>query len=106
MKEYIQVITTTHTKESAEEIANTLVENRHAACVQIVGPITSIYWWKEKIERTTEWVCIAKTRRDLYSGVESTIHQIHPYEIPEILAVPIVEGSQNYFSWIDRILGE
>lgn len=104
MKEYVQIITTTDTKESAEKIANALVQNRLAACVQIIGPTTSVYWWEKKIEKATEWLCIVKTRRDLYKTVESTIRRNHTYEIPEILAVPVIEGSESYISWLDEEL--
>jgi len=104
MKEYIQIITTTDTKESAEKIANALVQNRLAACVQIIGPMTSVYWWEKKVEKATEWSCIVKTRKDLYKTVESTIRLNHTYEIPEILAVPVIEGSESYISWLDKEL--
>ncbi len=102
MKKYIQIITTTNSKENAEKIANALVTNRLAACVQIISPVTSVYWWKEKVERTAEWLCIAKTRRDMYKAVEQSIRSNHTYEIPEILAIPVVEGSESYFSWLDK----
>jgi len=105
LQEYVQVITTTETKEDAEKIANILVQKRLAACVQVLGPITSVYWWKEEIERATEWLCVIKTRRDLYKRIEVAIRCNHPYETPEILAVPVLEGSESYFSWLDGELG-
>ncbi len=104
MKEYIQITTTTDTKENAEKIVNTLVQNHLAACVQIIGPITSIYWWKQKVEETTEWMCIAKTRKDLYKAAETSIRSNHPYETPETLATPITNGSEECLSWLDREL--
>ena len=72
-----------------------LVERRLAACVQIVGPIRSTYRWKEQIETTQEWQCVAKTRRELYERVEEAVKSLHPYEVPEILAVPIVAASDT-----------
>jgi len=105
MEEYIQVTTTADTKETAEKIATVLVQKRLAACVQIVGPISSVYWWKGKVEKTNEWLCIVKTRKNLYEAVEASIKANHTYEVPEIIAVPIVEGSKGYISWLDEELG-
>jgi periplasmic divalent cation tolerance protein len=104
MGDYIQVMTTTATEEDAQRIAQALVERRHAACVQIVGPIRSIYHWQGNVETSPEWLCLAKTRQDLYPQVEATIRSLHPYEVPEILALPIVAGSASYLGWLDREL--
>ncbi len=101
MKSYIQVTTTTETKELAEKIAYSLVEAKLAACVQITGPITSIYRWRGKVENIQEWLCLIKTQDDLYNKVEATIKSLHPYETPEIIAVPIIKGSKEYLRWID-----
>jgi len=101
MTEYLQVITTTDRPDKAAEIARTLVQQRLAACVQVAGPITSTYRWQGKIETSQEWQCLAKTRRDLYGQVEKTIRQIHSYEEPEILAVPVADGSRSYLAWLD-----
>jgi len=102
MSEYIQLFTTTEKKEDAEIISREVAEKRLAACVQIMGPITSTYWWKEKVEKTEEWLCIMKTKRDLYEDLEEAILSIHPYEVPEIVAVPIVAGSQSYLEWLEQ----
>ena len=101
MKSYIQITTTTETKEQAEKIAQYLVESKLAACVQITGPITSIYRWKGKVENAQEWLCLIKTRDDLFKKVEAAIKKLHPYETPEIIAVPIVKGSKEYLKWIE-----
>jgi periplasmic divalent cation tolerance protein len=101
MPDYIQVVTTTDKREDAERIARELVEQRLAACVQLVGPISSIYRWQGQIETAQEWQCWAKTRRDLYDAVEQAIRVLHPYEVPEILAVPIVAGSAAYLEWLE-----
>ncbi len=105
METYIQISTTTETKEQSEIIAQHLVEAKLAACVQIVGPITSIYRWKGKVENAQEWLCLIKTRDDLYNKVETAIKSLHPYETPEIIAVPIVKGSKEYLNWINDELG-
>ena len=101
MKSYVQISTTTATKEQAEKIVQHLVETKIAACVQINGPITSIYRWKGKVENAQEWLCLIKTREDLFDKVEAAIKSQHPYETPEIIAVPIVKGSKEYLNWID-----
>ena len=93
--------TTTALREEAERIARELVEARLAACVQIVGPITSTYRWQGRIETGEEWQCWAKTRGELFARVEEAIRRIHPYEVPEILAVPVVAGSASYLAWLD-----
>jgi periplasmic divalent cation tolerance protein len=100
MESYIQITTTTETKEQAQTIAEYLVMEKLAACVQITGPITSIYRWKGKIENAREWLCLIKTRDELYNKVEAAIKSRHPYETPEIIAVPIVQGSTDYLSWL------
>ena len=104
MKRLVQIYTTTNTRENAEKIAKALVENRLAACVQIVGPVASVYWWRGQIEETAEWLCIVKTRRSLYDTVGSAIRRNHTYEIPEIIAVPVVEGDEDYTSWLNSQL--
>ncbi len=101
MTDYIQVVTTTERKEDAERIARALVESRLAACVQVLGPITSTYRWKGAVETAEEWQCAAKSRGGLYANIEETIRRLHPYEEPEILAVPITHGSEGYLAWID-----
>ena len=102
MKSYIQITTTTETKEQADKISQHLVETKLAACVQILGPITSIYRWKGKVEKAQEWLCLIKTRDNLYAKVEAAIKSVHSYETPEIISVPIIEGSKEYLSWIDK----
>lgn len=106
MPEYIQVVTTTERREDAERIARMLVEERLAACVQIIGPIGSTYRWQGAIETADEWQCWAKSRRDLYQEIEQAIARLHPYEVPEILAVPVLEGSAAYLAWLDGQIKE
>jgi periplasmic divalent cation tolerance protein len=101
MKSFIQISTTTETKEQAQKIAKFLVEQKLAACVQISGPIESTYRWKGKVETASEWLCLIKTRASLFKKVETAIKKLHPYETPEIIAVPIVKGSRKYLNWLD-----
>ncbi len=102
MTDYIQVVTTTQRKQDAEAIARALVQERLAACVQIVGPITSTYRWQGQIETSEEWQCWAKSRRALYDEIEQAILRLHAYEVPEILAVPVLAGSRSYLAWLDE----
>jgi len=100
MTPYVQVVTTVERKEDGEDIAKTLVERRLAACVQLVGPIKSMYWWKDEIETAKEWLCYIKTHESLYDELEEAIKAIHPYETPEIISLPILSGSEDYLEWI------
>lgn len=101
MTDYIQVLTTTAARADAQAIGNAVVEKRLAACVQIIGPITSTYWWEGKVETTEEWLCLIKSGRDLYERLEETIRKAHPYDVPEILAIPVTAGSERYLDWLD-----
>jgi periplasmic divalent cation tolerance protein len=102
MAEYIQVFTTTASHEDAERIAGELVGQRLAACVQVLGPITSTYRWQGAVENSQEWLCLAKSRRELYEQIEKAIRSIHPYQVPEILAVAVVAGSADYLAWMNE----
>mgnify|MGYP001086787762 CR=1 FL=1 len=101
MSDYIQILTTAGTRDDAETIGRTLVNERLAACVQLSGPVLSTYRWQGSIETSQEWLCLVKTRADLFEQVEAVIHRLHPYEVPEIIAVPIVAASRRYLDWID-----
>lgn len=100
MKSYIQISTTTETKAQAQKIAGYLVGQKLAACVQISGPIESTYRWKGKVEKALEWLCLIKTRASLFKKVETAIKKLHPYETPEIIAIPMVNGSKDYLRWL------
>jgi periplasmic divalent cation tolerance protein len=107
MAEYLQVLTTVGRREDAEALARVLLEKRLAACAQISGPVTSLYWWKGKIERTEEWWCLIKSERRLYGELEKALKGAHPYETPEVLAMPVVEGSADYLAWLSgELAGE
>lgn len=99
--EYVQVLTTTGSKKDAERIAEKLLENKLAACIQ-VSPISSIYRWKGKTEKGKEYLCIIKSQKKLYKKIETTIKTIHPYEVPEIISVAVSCGSKRYLAWIEE----
>jgi periplasmic divalent cation tolerance protein len=100
MGENIQITTTAGDVKTAEKIADHLVDRKLAACVQIAGPVRSVYRWKGNVEKTEEWQVIIKTRKDLYADIEAAIREAHPYEVPEIIALPIVKGGKDYLKWI------
>ena len=104
MSKHLQVVTTVDTEEKAQEIARALVEQRLAACAQVLGPITSTYRWQGQVETAQEWLCILKTREELYEELEQTLRSIHPYEVPEILATPVAAGNPAYLAWLDETL--
>ncbi len=104
--EFIQIVITVEKEADGEKIAAALVARRLAGCVQISGPISSIYHWRGKIEKAREFVCTAKTRRDLYPEIEQLVLDLHPYEAPEILATPILQASPSYLDWLKSELAQ
>jgi periplasmic divalent cation tolerance protein len=88
-------------KDTAEKIAGLLVASNKAACVNILPGITSIYAWKGQIESTQEHLLLIKAHKDYYQAIETTLRDHHPYELPEIIAVPIERGLPEYLHWID-----
>lgn len=102
MADYLQLSTTAGSEEEAERIGAALVERRLAACVQVLGPIASRYRWQGEVETAREWICLAKTEASRYPQLEAAIRELHSYEEPEIVAIPIVAGSAGYLAWIDE----
>lgn len=97
---FIQVQTTTDSEQLARRIASTLVERRLAACVQVLGPATSTYRWQGEVQIATEWLCLIKTTRELYPQLEAALRELHSYQTPEIIALPISSGSEDYLQWL------
>ena len=104
MTDKIVILSACDSEEQATRLARHLVELRLAACVNIVAGVRSVYRWKGAMEDTAEWVLVIKSRRDLFSSIRSEIAKIHSYEVPELLALPVVEGAENYLAWMDREL--
>lgn len=100
MSEAIQVVTTVATEEAAAALAAALVERRLAACVQVWGPIRSVYRWAGAVESAEEWVCQIKTLAWRFPALEEAIQELHAYDVPEILATPVVAGSEAYLAWL------
>jgi periplasmic divalent cation tolerance protein len=101
MTEFVQITTTTAARADAERIATELVERRLAACAQISGPIQSTFRWQGKMENAEEWYCTAKTDRGHMAAIERLLAELHPYEVPELVATPIVAGSAAYLKWVE-----
>jgi len=101
MTDFIEVHTTTDSKEAAQTIAEAVVAKRLAACAHVSGPLINTYWWQGKIEQAQEWRCIAKTTRVCYDDLEQAIRENHTYETPEITATPIITGNTRYLDWIE-----
>lgn len=101
MDTFIQVVTTTDKREAAEQIAYALVEKRLAACVQIDGPITSVYRWQGQVEEAKEWRCLIKSRSALFGDIVGAIREIHSYAVPEIVATRIDCLDEPYRHWLE-----
>ncbi len=97
---YLIIFCTVPDKESGIKISKALLKSRLAACVNSVSDVNSMYWWNQNIEQDKERLLIIKTRRDLYADLEKTIKNIHPYDVPEIVALPVAAGSASYLEWI------
>lgn len=106
MTDKIVVLSTCDSEEQAAKLARHLVESRLAACVSIVSGGRSVYRWKGAIEQAAEWLLVIKTRRDLFPALRLEIGKIHSYEVPELIALPIVDGAENYLAWLDTELRE
>jgi periplasmic divalent cation tolerance protein len=98
--ETLLVITSLPDRASADALARALVERRAAACVNVLAPCTSVYRWKGAVETAEEYPLFAKTTRDRYSLLERVVRELHPYELPEIIAVPIGGGLPAYLDWV------
>jgi periplasmic divalent cation tolerance protein len=98
----IVVLSTCDSEEQAGKIARHLIEKRLAACVNILPGAQSIYRWKDAIEQTAEFVLLIKSRRDHFSALCTELASVHSYEVPEVLALPVVDGSEDYLAWLDR----
>jgi len=92
------------TWEEAEKIVQKLLEERLIACGSVLGPVTSRFWWKMKVETAEEYVAMMKTREDLFEAACKKIEDMHSYDVPEIVGVPILHASHEYLEWLDAAL--
>nr|WSW45958.1 divalent-cation tolerance protein CutA [Streptomyces sp. NBC_01001] len=96
----LTVLTTVDSAEAAGALARAAVESRLAACAQISGPVTSVYHWKDALETSREWHVLFKTTTAAYPALEARLTAGHPYDTPEIIATPVVQGSADYLAWV------
>ena len=101
MTDKIVVFVTCGTQEQAEQLAKSLVEKRLAACVNLLPGITSWYWWEKKLTQDQEVLLMMKSSRKKFAELEKEVLRLHAYAVPEVIALQIVEGSENYLNWID-----
>jgi periplasmic divalent cation tolerance protein len=104
MTDKIVVLTTCSSAEEAERIARALVEKHLAACVNVLPDARSFYRWKGALEGASEWLLLIKSKRELFDALRAELERIHSYEVPEIVALPIVVGSANYLAWLETEL--
>jgi periplasmic divalent cation tolerance protein len=103
MAEFVVVFVTCGSEEEALKVAHALVEERLAACANLVSPIRSIYRWEGKVWDEKEWLLIIKTQRSKFEKLEKRVRSLHSYTTPEIIALPMVEGSSSYLRWIEEM---
>jgi periplasmic divalent cation tolerance protein len=102
MTDHIFVVTTFSTRDEAEAAAAELVDRRLVACAQVAGPVLSVYRWQGETERNEEYTLTLKTRAHRYLAVEAALYELHSYDVPEIVALPLVAGHADYLKWIDE----
>ena len=105
MTDKIGVLSMASSAEEAEKIARALVEERLAACVNVLAGARSTYRWKGAIESAAECLLIIKSSRDRFDRLRSRLEQAHSYEVPEVVALPVIDGSRNYLHWMEAELG-
>jgi periplasmic divalent cation tolerance protein len=104
MSEPLVVLITAGSQEEAERIAQVLVAEMLAACVNVVPGVTSIYRWEGEVQRDQEWLLVAKSRRDVLDRLVERVQEIHSYDVPEIIALPLAGGSEPYLRWLDSVV--
>jgi periplasmic divalent cation tolerance protein len=102
---FVIVLTTVGADADAADLARTLVDQRLAACVNIVSGVTSIYRWKDAVEEDAEQLLVIKTRADLVEALQARLRELHPYELPEFLVLPVKGGSEGYLTWLRDSVG-
>ncbi|HIQ31091.1 MAG TPA: divalent-cation tolerance protein CutA [Aquifex aeolicus] len=103
MEGYLVVFITVP-KDRAESLSRFIIENKLGACVNRVESVSSLYWWKGKIEEDTESLLVVKTATYRFGELLKKVREVHPYTVPEIIALPIVAGNEDYLRWIDETL--
>lgn len=102
MNKYMLALTTVPDEKTGQKIATKLIKDRLAACVTVSVSSQSFYWWNGKISKDREYILFIKTKSSLFPELEKKIQEIHPYEVPEIIALPLIKGSSKYLNWIEK----
>jgi periplasmic divalent cation tolerance protein len=102
MTDKIVVLSSCGAEEEAARVAKHLLEKKLAACVSVLPGARSLYWWQGAIEDSTEWLLVIKSTRACFARLSEELRSVHSYKVPEILALPVVDGSQDYLEWMDR----
>ena len=97
----IIVLITAGSEEEAHKIAESLVKGKKAACVNIVPRVDSLFWWEDKLDSARESLLLVKTKASLFPEIVELVKRTHSYEVPEIIALPIIAGSEDYLKWLD-----
>jgi len=105
MTDKIVVLSTASSAAEAETIARRLVDERLAACVNVVTGVRSFYRLKGKIEDSSEWLLVIKSSRGRFEELRAALEKLHSYDVPEVIALPVVEGTKNYLNWMEGELG-
>jgi len=96
----VRVETTVDTKDGAERVARAVIEHQVAACAQVSGPITSFFRWEGQVQNDEEWMVVIKTTADRLDALTARVLEAHPYDVPEIVAVPVIGGNPDYLDWV------
>jgi len=104
MSSYIVVFMTVPDKKEATKIAHSLLKERLIACANIVGPVSSLFWWEGKIDKANEFLVIMKSRKNLFKKLSERVKELHSYEVPEVIALPVIEGLPSYLNWLGASL--
>ena len=102
MTEKIIVLSTCGSQDEARRVARSLVDAKLAACVNILPGVQSIYHWQGAVQEEQEWMLVIKSTRPLFDRLCSELRKVHSYQVPEAIAIPVVDGHQDYLDWIDR----
>jgi len=106
MTDSIVILVTAGSEAEAGKIATALVEEQLAACVNILGPIRSLYRWEGKVADDREWLLLIKTRDERFAAIEARVKALHSYQVPEVIALPIMAGAKEYMRWLRESVSE
>jgi len=104
MASYVVVFVMVSDEKEATKIVRNLLKDRLIACANIVGPVSSLFWWKGKIDKANEFLVIMKSRKNLFKKLSERVKELHSYEVPEVIALPVIEGLPSYLNWLGTSL--